>query len=165
MNYQQEIIERLSKILLTVLDLLISKKFLAAIGAGLTGWYQTGDARILVGSLVAYVLAQGVADHGKESAFVNMAVAAMKQGPGSRAEGLAFSNPIPQTLTPTTKSLEGITGKPVGTLFPVYITEVLVKAGLLTIESILTATDDDLAAAGLTDSQIFKVRETINLQR
>lgn len=157
MNYSTEVTQRLSKIFLALLDLLGSKKFLAAAGAGLTGWYQTGDARMLVGSILTFVLAQGVADHGKEKAFVDMATAAMSGRTAPKEELVFRPAPPIQAATPA------ITGKPVGTLFPVYITEALVMAGLLTIESILAATDDELKAAGLTDSQVYKVREMINL--
>lgn len=89
MNYSTEVTQRLSKIFLALLDLLGSKKFLAAAGAGLTGWYQTGDARMLVGSILTFVLAQGVADHGKEKAFVDMATAAMS-GRTAPKEELVF---------------------------------------------------------------------------
>lgn len=66
MNYSEEIERRLGGIFLALLDLVSSKKFLVALGTGLTGWYQSGDVRYLVAALLVYIGAQGVADIGKE---------------------------------------------------------------------------------------------------
>lgn len=66
----QEIKDRLLGIVYTLLDLLQSKKFLAAVSASFLSWQTTGDGWAAVAPMAAYIVAQGVADHGKEKAKI-----------------------------------------------------------------------------------------------
>jgi hypothetical protein len=67
-----EINDRLLGILLTLLDLLKSKKFLAAIGSSIVAWQTTGDGRAALAPIVAFIVAQGWADYGKEKAKIEV---------------------------------------------------------------------------------------------
>lgn len=76
MAYSDKVKERLALILLTLLDLLSSKKFLVAMG-GAVGTYQaTGDPMVFLWATLAYVGAQAAADFGKEKAKVDAATVA-----------------------------------------------------------------------------------------
>jgi hypothetical protein len=65
-----EINTRLTQIILSLLDLLGSKKFLVALAGGLLAYVETGDWWTLAGAAIAFVVAQGVADIGKERAKI-----------------------------------------------------------------------------------------------
>jgi hypothetical protein len=74
-----EMKDRLLGILYTILDLLQSKKFLAAISASFLAWQTTGDGWAAIAPLAAYIVAQGVADHGKEKAKVDGVMLMMEE--------------------------------------------------------------------------------------
>ena len=62
MTYTQELTERLKKIVLTLLDMITSKKFLAATGSSFIIWYTGGDIQTASYPVIAYILMQGGID-------------------------------------------------------------------------------------------------------
>lgn len=76
-TYSQEVMERLSKILLVILDLLTSKKFLVAMGTAVGTYQATGDARVFLWAGLTYVGAQAATDWGKKKAMIDAAAITM----------------------------------------------------------------------------------------
>jgi len=57
-----------TKMLQSLHDLVTSKKFLAAVGTSIAAYNTDGDIRkAITGAGMAYIVAQGAADFGKES--------------------------------------------------------------------------------------------------
>lgn len=67
----QEIAARLFAIVLALLDLLGQKKFIVAIGSAVAIYSKTGDIELAAIPLALYIMAQGLADFGKEKAKVD----------------------------------------------------------------------------------------------
>lgn len=76
MAYSDKVKERLALILLTLLDLLSSKKFLVAMGTAIGTYQATGDAWVFLWAGLTFVGAQAAADFGKEKAKVDAATVA-----------------------------------------------------------------------------------------
>jgi len=66
-DFKFELTEGLKGIVLTLLSMLNSKKFLAAGGSAVAIYQQTGDLRQAAIPVVVYVVAQAGADWGKEA--------------------------------------------------------------------------------------------------
>lgn len=141
MDYQAEIKVRLQKVLLTLLDLLASKKFLVAVGSGVTIYQATGDVWAAVAPVVTYLVAQGLADFGKE---------AVKPKPIDPA----VSIPKPVTAPVAQTDLFA--------LFPNAIANKLVEGGYSFAGAVRRATDGELLAIpGMNKAILAKIRELL----
>lgn len=149
MSYSDEVKSRLGQIILTLLDLLKSKKFLAALGGAVTTYQTTGDPMVFLWASLAFVAAQGIADFGKEGATINAAAALPKQP----------ARPSPQATQPLNPAV--LPGKPIGALLTPNLAKLLIEAGFPTVESVKAANDSEIVNAGLTPPQVAKVREII----
>jgi len=79
-TYSDKVKERLAAILLTLLDLLTSKKFLVAMGTAIGTYQATGDPWVFLWAGLTFVGAQAAADWGKEKAKIDAAtVSNLKQ--------------------------------------------------------------------------------------
>lgn len=137
---EAEIKLRLQKILLTLLDMLASKKFLVAVGSGVTIYQATGDAWAAVAPVVTYLLAQGLADFGKE---------AVKPKPTDPVVS------VPKPVTPVAQT-------DLFALFPNAIANKLVDGGYSFAGAVRRATDDELLAIpGMNKAILAKIREIL----
>ena len=67
-QFKKDLINGLYQIIIALLSMAGSKKFLAAVSASLIIWQQSGDAWAAIAPIMVYILAQGFADFGKERA-------------------------------------------------------------------------------------------------
>lgn len=148
MNYQDEIKARLGQIVLTLLDLLKSKKFLAAVGGAVTTYQATGDPWVFLWATLAFVAAQGLADFGKEGQAISATAALLKQ-PAAQPAKAAPGNQLP---LPTP-------GRSVTHVYPPNLAKLLVEAGYPTLESVKVADNETLYKAGLTPIQVDTIRK------
>jgi hypothetical protein len=61
-----ELQRRLLGLLFLILDLLSSKKFVAALGTSIAAYRESGDVWMAIAPMMTYIVAQGWADWGKE---------------------------------------------------------------------------------------------------
>lgn len=144
-SYWDEIKARVGKILLTLLDLLTSKKFLVAVAGGYGTYQATGDAWAILWAALAYIVAQAAADFGKESALVNAIVATTKTGESAKKN---------ESLLPTSPV------SPLAGFFPIAIQTILMDAGYTTIDQLRQAGDIELLKV-VSPSVLQKIRELI----
>lgn len=66
-----QVVERLLRVILSLLDMAGSKKFIAAFVAGITAYQATGDIWAFLLPVITAIAAQGLADMNKEKAKID----------------------------------------------------------------------------------------------
>lgn len=165
----EEVSKRLYQILLTLLDLAGSKKFLVALAGGFTTYQATGDPRAILWAAIAYIVAQGAEDFGKAGIKVE------QQKPDKNIIDLVYqavSEVVNKQISvpasqPRRESQPAGDRRSLGPMFPKDIANALLDAGFTTAQDVKDLTEDELfdalAPKGITYLQVKKIVETVNI--